>query len=386
MTASQDLTTETGLCDYLKAANGQSKPVDIEPLSGGTANYVYRVTNQGARSIYKHAAPYLHSNKSFAFDPTRMDYEARVLEILSPASSESPLSKQLPTSCVHAVQILSYDKDQKLLCIEDGGSQHLKDAYTDLKLDIPHVGEELAKWIAALHACSSEISLALPGSGVNVEGNNNNPVAINIYRYSYKNLYDALARFGQDPELAHRINERFGSLLKTDNECICHGDFWPGNVLVQLNSHVSQIPPDSTIDGKKPVEFTVVDWEMCRRGTSATDVGQFAAEAWLLDCFRGDRGLLPAFLIAYATARESGTESAAPLGRAWLRRMVVHWAVHVAFWPTVVEWTGKDGTQKLVDIGVDVLKDVLDENWEKLLESPLLRGVKEAYAPLLTRP
>jgi hypothetical protein len=43
---------------------------------------------------------------------------------------------------------------------------------------------------------------------------------------------------------------------------------------------------------------------MTRRRTSATDVGQFTAEAFSLDRFCGGRGLLRAFLNAYAVARK----------------------------------------------------------------------------------
>jgi 5-methylthioribose kinase len=360
-----DLTNEEGLRAYLKA-NGRPDEADVTLLSGGTANYVHRVTSRdGSTSIFKHAAPYLHSNKSLAFDPIRMDYEASILDTFAPINGESLFSTYLPISAVHAVQAFNYDSELKLLHIEDGGSRNLKDAYTDTKLDIPEVGKELAKWIATLHDYTKNVSLVASDH----QGYKNNPVAVNVYRYSYSNLHTALSQFGHDPQLAHRINEEFGGLLQMDDECVCHGDFWPGNVLVRL-------------DEKQPLELTVVDWELVRRGTSATDVGQFAAEAFLLDRFKGGQGLRSSFLNTYATAR-GGTTT---LGKTWLRRMVVHWAVHVAFWPTGVVWTDKEGTRKLVALGEDVLKSVLQNDWEKLLESPLLRDVEEAYAPLLARP
>ena len=363
MSESYDLTTEDGLRLYLKAKR-RSNDTEVTLLSGGTANYVYRVTtSDDSTSIFKHAAPYLHSNKAFPFDPIRIDYEARILESFNPINGKSVFSNHLPTSAVHAVRVLDYDERHKLLEIEDGGSRNLKDAYTDPKLDTPRIGKELAMWVATLHEHSKKISLIS-----SYQKDSNNPVAVNIYRYCYNNLHTALSQFGHDPQLAHRINEEFGGLLQTDDECVCHGDFWPGNVLVRL-------------DETHPVELTVVDWEMVRRGTSATDVGQFAAEAFLLDRFKGGRGLRFAFLNAYAKAREETTA----LGRTWLRRIVVHWAVHLAFWPTAVVWTDREGTQELVDIAVDVLKSVLEDEWEKVLQSPLLRDVKDMYVPLLMR-
>ena len=369
-----DLTTEDGLRTYLKL-NGWKDKINVSLLSGGTANYVYRVRDgDNATRIFKHAAPYLHSNKNFAFDPTRMDYEARILQTLSPVQSNILSPNQLFASAVHAVRLLSYDNVQKLLCIEDGGSRNLKDSYDDLRLDMRMVGRELGSWIAALHVSSRETSLALPGQDVTLSQSKNNPIAVEIYRHSYNNLHIALSQYGHDPDLAACINEDFGSLLKLDDECVCHGDYWPGNILVDLKAGQNEA-----------TNLTIVDWELTRRGTSATDVGQFAAEAFLLDHFRGDRGLLPAFLDGYAAAREKLVSSTS-FGKAWLRRMVVHWAVHVAYWPTRVEWTDIEGTKELVDLGVGVLRDVLDENWDKLFVSPLLRSSKNAYTPVLARP
>ncbi|KAI4624863.1 uncharacterized protein J4E87_005344 [Alternaria ethzedia] len=360
---SYDLTDEKGLQQYLEA--NQFPATSVQLLSGGNANYVFRVTkHDGSTSIFKHAEPVLKFNKDFALDPARMDYEVRILEALS--SRRSPLPTSPTTSNVRPARFSSYDQSEKLLEIEDGGRRNLKDAYTDPKLDILYIGEQLATWLATLHTAARNFSLASAHEG---QDSRNNPIAVNVYRYSYNDLHTALTQFGHDPQLAFLVNEKFGSLLATDDECICHGDFWPGNILVR----------DAEL---QPVELTIVDWEMVRRGTSATDVGQFAAEAFLLDRFRGGRGLLRVFLNAYIAAR-GHTEV---LGKAWLMRMVVHWAVHIAFWPTRIAWSGQEETRSLVDVGVITLQNVLEEDWEKVLESPLLRDVKETYSTLLSRP
>ncbi|KAF2786882.1 kinase-like protein [Melanomma pulvis-pyrius CBS 109.77] len=353
MAVPTSLSSEEGLRAYLTSKSiGHT---DVTLLTGGTANYVYRVTLiDGSTVIYKHAAPYLSSNPNFAFNPARMDYEDRVLEILPPL-----LTQELPECRVHPVKWHSYDKEQKLLCIEDGGDKNLKDAYTCPKLDIPVVGQEIGNWIAALHMCSTQTSLSLSSSQ---DLKANNSIGVTIYRHSYQNLHLALKEYGHRPELGEYINNVFGSQLAVENDCICHGDFWSGNVLVKFQ------------DEETNADLTVVDWEMTRRGTSATDVGQFAAEAFLLDRFRGGRGLMPAFLHAYARARKQGD-----IGKEWVRRMAVHWGVHITFWPTRVQWTDREGTQKLVDIGVGVLKAAVDGNWEQLRASELLGGVADVY-------
>jgi thiamine kinase-like enzyme len=127
---------------------------------------------------------------------------------------------------------------------------------------------------------------------------------------------------------------------------------------------------------KSDNHLTIVDWEMSRRGTSATDVGQFAAEAFLLDRFRGNRGLRRDFLRSYIQERDGkGIKTAKTIETEWIQRVAIHWAVHIAFWPTRVEWTDQEGTRELVDIGIGVMKSALNEDWEALKTSPLFRDV-----------
>jgi thiamine kinase-like enzyme len=371
MTPEHDLTTEGGLREYLTSM--QRKFISVKLLSGGTANYVYQVTFQDlSTAIFKHAAPYLHSNKDFAFDPARMDYEHYILcELPSSASSQT-------SQFTHAVGVKSYDKEKKLLCLEDGGERNLKEAYDDPTLDMNEIGIDLAKWLATLHLQSITKSFAV-GTNSEVGVAENNAIAVNIYRHSYQNLHSALEKYGNTTELAIRINDEFGSLLASDDETVCHGDFWPGNVLVRMES------PNHIGSGSMAVALTVVDWEMVRRGISATDVGQFAAEAFLLDRFKGARDLRRSFLATYVQARESATSSK-HIGRQWIGRMAVHWAVHIAFWPTRVQWTDDEGTKKLVDIGVGVLNAVLTSDWETLKQSPLFMGLDDEWYIAFARP
>ncbi|KAF1971735.1 kinase-like protein [Bimuria novae-zelandiae CBS 107.79] len=360
MTDEYDPTTGNGLSAYLTSQKINHSSVQL--LTGGTANYVYRVTlPSGSTTIYKHAAPYLHSNTAFSFDPARMDYENRILEILPPL-----FHAQLPDSNVHAVSVHSYDRARKLLCLSDGGPRHLKDAYTDPTLNIPKIGAELGKWLAALHTSTPATPLSLTPTDTSLKANN--PIGVSIYRYAYQNLHLAFAQYlPDDVALAHEVNEVYGSRLTHENECLCHGDFWPGNVLLKNPSTSSSSTPTS-------VDLTVVDWEMSRRGTSATDAAQFCAEAFLLDRFRGARGLLPAFLNAYLAVRGGKA-----LGREWFARIAVHWGVHVGFWPTRVEWTDGEGTRELVEMGAQVLRAVIEGKWGVLFAGELFRGVDTRF-------
>jgi len=97
----------------------------------------------------------------------------------------------------------------------------------------------------------------------------------------------------------------------------------------------------------KEVKCTVVDWEMVRNGNGATDIGQFAAEAWLLDRFRGGRGLLDAFLRGYIEEKKITREDAI--------RVAVQFGTHVSFWTTRVKWGTAEQTRDCVVYGSEVL-------------------------------
>jgi hypothetical protein len=75
------LTTDLELRHYL---NSKSIPcADVESLTGGTANFVWRIrTLLGRSSIIKHAEPFVATNTSFVFPVVRMDFEAKALKVL----------------------------------------------------------------------------------------------------------------------------------------------------------------------------------------------------------------------------------------------------------------------------------------------------------------
>jgi thiamine kinase-like enzyme len=244
MAAKHDLTTVDGLRQHL-ITKGHN-PESIINLTGGTANYVYRVSyDSGARTVvFKHAAQYLSSNKDFAFDSARLDMEAAILQVI-------PQCEHKSSSNTHAVRVLNYNSDHKLLCIEDGGQRNLKEAYTDPTLDVRIIAIDLARWLANLHGKTRTTRVEVPTQNLTIGGGDNNPIAVQIYRYSYNNLHLALTKFGHDIALAERVNKEFGSLLEVENECLCHGDFWPGNVLVRSEM--------SSETGKSSARMTIVD-------------------------------------------------------------------------------------------------------------------------------
>lgn len=320
-----EITNKEQLVAYLDRKQTTFSPDSLQRLSGGVGNFVWRMINESGKSvIIKHAEPYVAASATrMPFPVDRMDFEHRVLSDLS----TKPLIKGTP---VKTPECYEYDAESHVLWLEDAGPRTLKQAYADHTMDVQQAGRDLGKWLANFHRETSSLDI----------GNNKTGKA--IYRHSYSNLATALSKYGLDPSIGEEVDRDYGSLLATDDECMCHGDFWPGNVLVG--------------DGQK---LTVVDWEMVRRGCGATDVGQFAAEAWLLDHFRGGRGFLPAFLSAYSeTSKQkeglSSYETDKPMTD-FFRRVAIQLGTHLAFWPTRVSWGTEEETRDVVHQGLEVL-------------------------------
>ena len=327
-----EITNTAQLTTYLEQKKVDFSRAPLKSLTGGSANFVWRMIDASGRPvIVKHAEPYIAaSNARTPFPVERMDFEHRILKHMT--------ATNLDTSApVTSPECYEYDPENHILMMQEGGPRTLKEAYTDTSLDIQQIGTEIGQWLAKFHQKTL---------GLEIE---NNKVARAIYRFSYSNLATTLSQYGLDPSVGEVVDSQYGSLLATDNEYMCHGDFWPGNILV---------------NGQR---LTVVDWEMVRRGCGATDVGQFAAEAWLLDRFRGGRGLLPAFLSGYqTTASQEGpsTGKADKQMTEFFRRVAIQMGTHLSFWPTRVLWGSQDETQDAVKQGFEVLVHVLDNNYE----------------------
>lgn len=329
------ITSIQTLTDYL-ASHSTSAPTSITPLTGGTANFVFRLIDlSGFSKIVKHASPYIAASQGrVPFPAERMDYEVTALRTIGALMMPQDDS----SSRVKIPRVLEYDGPSKVLTMTDGGSMTLKAAYASSERDtIADIGDELGRWLARLHHVTKDTNIG-PGG---------NEIGKRVYRWAYSHLWEVAAEFKLDVSFCRSIDEKYGSLLlaTTDDASICHGDFWPGNVL--LDDH----------DRNK---LTVVDWEMCRRGCGATDVGQFAAEAYLLDRLRGGKGLLEAFLRGYRQGAEG-------LGRrslleddddgGFVQRVAVHMGVHLAYWPARVDWgIGKEETREIVELGHEVMR------------------------------
>lgn len=97
-----------------------------------------------------------------------------------------------------------------------GGTRTLKEVYTDRTIDVLEWGDLIGTSLANSHQQTRSTDI-----GKNVCG-----------RLAYNDLEIALRKYAQIKGLGERINTKYGALLATDDECLCHGDYWPGNLLI----------------------------------------------------------------------------------------------------------------------------------------------------------
>lgn len=354
MATCQTDSTDIALVTYLASLSISVK--DISRLTGGRANHIWRVnidpTAQATTQlclpdtiIVKHAQPFVASNPSIPFPVDRMDSEANALSLIR----DLPLGHH-----VTVPKLYNHDQARCMLLMSDGGQHNLKDSYALLsKHEVRILGVSLAKWLSALHTQTRELDIGASGG----------KTAKSIYRYAYAGLGRSIERWSLQsdfPGLADKVNHMYGSKLETDNDCVCMGDFWTGNVVIE-----------EATGGTCERQCTVVDWEMVRRGCGATDVGQFLAEAFLLDRFRSpSKNLAIAFYESYL--KHYGDTGVATLSTEYLRRIGVHCGLHLGFWPTFVKWAGDEETKKVVNLGLRMITAALDEThssqaWYELL-------------------
>ncbi|KAI4176718.1 MAG: hypothetical protein LQ346_007824, partial [Caloplaca aetnensis] len=249
------ITSIQALNDYLASRSTPTSPTitSITPLTGGTANFVFRLTTTTTTTasdsasgsgtfskIVKHAEPYIAASSygnRIPFPVQRMEFEVAALRAVG--GLMPPLRDG---GCVSVPEVLEYDAPEKVLVMSDGGATTLKAAYESLDTQrVRRIGEELGRWLARLHYSTKETQI----------GEGGNEVGKRMYRWAYAHLGDVAEKFGLDVGFCRYVDEKYGSLLlaAADDVCVCHGDFWPGNVLLD----------DGCDDGDGGL--TVVDWE-----------------------------------------------------------------------------------------------------------------------------
>ena len=143
----------------------------------------------------------------------------------------------------------------------------------------------------------------------------------------------------EELEKISKFAEERAEEMRSSRETMIMGDFWPGNVLVDL---------DRGADGlEKLRKLLVVDWEVARPGVAAFDVGQFQAEIVTVQhfnpvCGPTSEALDAAFLEGYLSIEPELDK----------RRAAQHLAMHLVIWTARVGWEPAERTRELVERGL----------------------------------
>jgi 5-methylthioribose kinase len=142
--------------------------------------------------------------------------------------------------------------------------------------------------------------------------------------------------------LAKIAEERQRQIMEA-NETMTHGDFWPGNILVNMQR-----------EGDKFVlkRIFIVDWELVKPGIKGTDLGQFCAELHLLRQFH--KGTTDAVNTILQTFLETYNQFH-KVDIALSRVANAHMGAHLVGWLPRVPWGEKDRVREVVAEGVEDL-------------------------------
>ncbi|KAF8203862.1 kinase-like domain-containing protein [Pholiota molesta] len=317
-----DLSTVEGVRAYL--AETAFASADIAPLSGGTANYVFRlrlsVPHEGKETlVFKHAKPYVKDYQDLAFDLGRQFYEVEALRRVQ----------------AHAI------------IMEDTGAAAV-DLKTFMKTGNPsgdlaaHIGSALGTFLGNPELCDA------------MKGNDQakKMTAWAFYgriastltgQHNLPKLQDPpLEVDAKDLEVIKKIEEETTKACLEIEDQFVMGDFWPGNVLVL-----------SDAQGRLE-RLYVIDWELSKAGLPGVEIGQFCAEMHMLRrcipdvCKETASLVLDNFFREYRKAQGSGDVDVA-------RQTLVRWGTHMVILGARVDWGGKELSRELVLEGARML-------------------------------
>ncbi|KAF9316492.1 hypothetical protein BGZ91_005543 [Linnemannia elongata] len=369
-----DFETEAGILQYLHSHDKTRGIVAVKKLSGGNANYVYRGTIAepsadlfGGRStvVIKHAAGHSASQRQMALYTDRMVFEQTVLGIVADASGKNNNSKEdehIETANVKVPRVLYWDHENNVVIQEDAGmtSTHLKGFISSLAQPpsprlAKEIGSSLGEFIARLHLYGFRHRSELyPNKMANTE-------ALSLSRLIlYDQFPKAASKYMEDqPQFDRDVidlaSKWGGDRLMNEPETLAHGDFWPGNFLVD----------SATGEGNEITikSIYIVDWEMSRYGPAAMDLGQFIAEAFSLNKYRHPcEELMTSFLEAYCKIygdRLTTTD---------LKTAVIHCGAHLMSWTPYTGWFKEDDdheakSKEITLIGAEFVKHAWIEDW-----------------------
>ena len=261
-----------------------------------------------------------------------------------------------PDSLVRVPIIYLHDEVNHVIIMEDAGRDAVNLKELLRRPEPPSIatgaaiGRALGEFIAKLHVWGKSDQ-----GRVSLDFFDCHPQARDICAWAtYGRLVDTIVGESESIPLIHnpplevaleelegiwQFAEERAEEMRTSRETITMGDFWTGNVLVDLERGADGL--------EKLRKLLVVDWEVTRPGVAALDVGQFQAEIVTVKhfnpvCGPSSEALDAAFLEGYLSI-EPGLDR---------QKAAQHVAMHLVIWTARVGWEPAEKTRELVERGL----------------------------------
>jgi 5-methylthioribose kinase len=190
-------------------------------------------------------------------------------------------------SKVRVANVYRFDTDNNVIIMDDCGEDAVN--LKTLMLSKPpspalgsQIGAALGEFLGSLHKWGKSHKSILSFFDANVQARRLSALITYGRLVSTITGEDALPTLSDppldvSPKEIHKISEiaaERASEIAVSDETMTMGDFWTGNLLVDIDE----------VEGKLR-KIIVVDWEMAKPGLAALDVGQFYAEMDTLSQF-----------------------------------------------------------------------------------------------------
>ncbi|RAL04967.1 uncharacterized protein BO80DRAFT_490598 [Aspergillus ibericus CBS 121593] len=337
----------------------------LTPLSGGTANFVYRALlshplPDGTKSvIVKHSEAFVAANREFKLPAERCLIEESILKSLNDFSSTVDRSERGEGNTreviVKTPHLFTFNRETNTAVVEDlPDSLDLKSFLisTSASSDVSQewafsIGRVLGTWLRSFHLWADKEAQA----GVAAEMEKNQSMRDLKFTVNYDTLMNTIDRYptilGDHRDIFSKVRDMAAAELgRKDKEGfgIIHGDFWSGNVLIS----------QTALEQPSHTPLFIIDWELCHCGPRALDLGQMFAELYMLKHFKHiETGawIIQGFMEGYQSLDDE-----------MAFRVLIHVGVHFIAWgPLIAGW----GTPRQVEDVVRLGRDLITKAWEK---------------------
>ncbi|KAI1212263.1 kinase-like domain-containing protein [Annulohypoxylon truncatum] len=332
----------------------------LEVLSGGTANFIYRVTlsrplEDGTQNVLvKHSEDYVANSPTFKLTLSRCHIEVGCLKALS----DFPIAGKADENdnynfIVRTPKFFYFDEtsnSQIQEYLQDGVdlknyalTTYVNSNSETTKHQAVQLGKALGRWLRVFHhwaAQQAELRSV-------VDKNKELQQLKHFINYSW--LLDRVKQFpailGDAEAVFKGVKDMAAIELIDESQLqVIHGDFWSGNILL----------PKNPIQEEADVPMFVIDWEMAQLGKPNLDLGQMIAELYELRLYKdiiAGLWIIQGFVSGYGAMSED-----------FAFRTAIQTGTHlISFGTSVQGW----GTQEQVENCARVGKEIIVRAWKK---------------------